>query len=196
MKNENSCIAGIILAAGGSSRLGRPKQLIEWHGSTLIQQTIEKVEKSGIEPIIVVLGSNQEIIKNRITNYKIQILYNETWKCGKGSSISTGFRSLPISVNAAIVFVADQPYLEENLINKMVDIYEQGEFKIIAPYVGEIQTNPVLFDRSLFGELLELRDEMGGKEIIKNHPVFHLMWNDPRLLIDIDDEKDVELLIN
>ena len=189
-------VAGIIIAAGESKRLGRIKQLLPWRGKSLIEYIIQTARDCKIEPIHVILGSNYDQIAPLINCSGVNIINNQRWKEGKGTSISLGIKSLPEEVKATFVFVVDQPFLNEKLINTLLNVYEMKKAGITAPYVREIQSNPVLFDRSVFQELMKLKGEEGGRNVFINYQLEKVAWEDEKILWDIDTLTDYENLIN
>lgn len=195
-KTSINNVAGIIIAAGESKRLGRIKQLLPWRGKSLIEFIIQTARDCKIEPIHVILGANYDQIAPLIDCPRMNIINNQRWKEGKGTSISLGIKSLPEEVKAAFVFVVDQPFLNEKLINALLNVYEIKKADITAPYVKEIQSNPVLFDRSVFPELMKLKGEEGGRNVFINYQLEKLDWEDEKILWDIDTLTDYENLIN
>ena len=179
-KKSISNIAGIIIAAGESMRLGRAKQLLTWHGKSLIEFIIQIVTDCRLDPIHVVLGSNYNQIVPYINYPKVKIINNEKWKEGKGTSISLGVRSLPEKVKATFIFVVDQPFLDQRLINALLDVYEKKNADIVAPYVRGIQSNPVLFNKKVFSELMKLKGKEGGRDIFNNFRLERLSWKDEK----------------
>ncbi|HEY60766.1 MAG TPA: nucleotidyltransferase family protein [Anaerolineae bacterium] len=188
-------VAAIILAAGDSNRLGFPKQLLKWHGKTLIEFIIDKAIRTKLNPIHVVLGANYNQIVRTILRYPIRIIRNKRWQSGKASSIREGISSLPDETQAVVLFVVDQPYLNDSLINALLQIRLKTSAKIITPCVKEIQCNPVLFKRDTFEQLLMLRGDDGGKTIFKHFQVKWVNWKDNEVLVDIDAKEDLEVLI-
>ena len=191
---KTKIIAGVLIAAGESKRLGVPKQLIKWKGKTLIEFIIDIVQKANIQPIYVVLGANYENIKKKLKKLKIEIIHNESWQEGKGSSIRKGIRSLPSWADAAIIFVVDQPYLTVNLVKEIIRQYQVYHYQIIAPIVNGIQTNPVLLDRSVFEDLKILEGEAGARTIFSKYNYYQINWQEKNILYDIDHQSDMKYL--
>ena len=195
-KPSRNNVAGIIIAAGESKRLGRIKQLLPWSGKTLIEFVIQTTLKCKLEPINVILGSNCDQIAPFLVDSKVNIIYNQLWKEGKGTSISLGINSLPENIDAAIIFVVDQPFLNMQLINTLIKVFELKKADIVAPYFQGIQTNPVLFNRLVFPELIKLTGEEGGRTLFNKFHLEKLVWDDEKILLDIDTFKDYEKIIN
>ncbi len=195
-KPISSKIAAIIIAAGESRRFkGIIKQLIPWKKKPLIINVIQLAIENGLTPIYVILGANSEKIIPIINELPIKIIQNPDWKKGKGTSISLGIRSLPKKTRAAMIFVVDQPFLSIKLIQTIVDSFDNDDaVDIIAPYVGEIQANPVFFKKETFSDLRELNNEKGGKDIFAKFHVRKIQWPDEKILKDIDTIEDYSCL--
>ena len=191
-KLNSSKIAAIIIAAGESSRLkGIIKQLIPWKKKPLILNVIHLAMENGLTPIYVILGANSEKIIPVINKLPIKIIQNPDWKEGKGTSISLGIRSLPKKTRATMIFVVDQPFLSSELIQMIKGSFNNDDaVDIIAPYVGEIQANPVLFSQSTFTDLCNLKNEKGGKDLFARFRVKKIQWTDKKILTDIDTIND------
>ena len=189
-------IAAIILAAGESRRLkGIVKQLIPWNKQPLIFHAINIIIESGLSLIHVILGANYSQINQAINQFPVTTIQNINWREGKATSIALGIKSLPEHVQAAMVFVVDQPFLSKEIIRIIMDSFLHGDnADIIAPYVGEIQANPVLFTRKTFPDLLKLKNEEGGKDIFSQFLVKKIRWPDKNLLTDIDTIEDYNTL--
>lgn len=197
-KDTATGIAAIIIAAGESRRLkGKVKQLLPWNNQPLISYIIDIVHSSGLSPIIIVLGANYSQIIPVIRSKPVKLIINPKWEEGKGSSISIGVNALPKEINAVMLFVIDQPFLSKELIGAIMREYARKEkVEIIAPYIGEIQSNPVLFTKKVFPSLLGLEKEEGGKKIISEFSVKKLQWKDEKILRDIDTLEDYKAVLS
>lgn len=188
-KKENR-IAGLIIAAGESSRLNSPKQLLKWRGNYLINHIVNIAAKSAIHEIVVVLGSRFEKIKSIIHDKNVTILENKDWQYGMSSSIKAGISSLSNEITGAFIILVDQPFITTNLFNTMTMRFNQTSANIIAPIVGRQQANPVLFRKQFFPKLLEISGDRGAKALLKENSVEWVEWQDSKLLLDIDSEDD------
>jgi len=195
LKNRKIKIAALVLAAGESNRLGIPKQLIKWKDQTLIEYIINLIKGTSLSPILVVLGAHREKILNVIRNTGISIIINNKWQEGKASSIRIGINTLTKDVDAVIIFVIDQPYLNKEIIDSIIDIYMQKKSLIIAPQINGIFINPVLFDRVIFEELKLLKNNEGGSTLFNKFLVEVLPLLDERILIDVDRLEDLTKLM-
>ncbi len=187
---SNKTVAGVILAAGGSERIGVPKQLLIWNKRSLIVGVIEKALSADMSPLYVVLGANSETIKSHIQQYPISILINFDWEKGLSTSVSKAICSLPKNVEGVLFLLADQPFVSPELIIKIIQQFQMTEKSIVAPMVNNKRGNPVLFGRELFGELLEIKGDSGGRALLDKYPVKWVKWDDPLILLDIDSYKD------
>lgn len=161
--------AAIILAAGASSRLGHPKQLLMHRGKTLLQHTIDEALAAGSHPVIVVLGAAFEIIAATIKNAQVLIIENKDWKSGIGTSIRAGIHqlnSIEPGVNAAWLLLCDQPYVTSRLLLDMQTLANCTAKKIVACAYSDTLGVPLLVDRSYFDKLLALPDDMGAKVLL------------------------------
>jgi molybdenum cofactor cytidylyltransferase len=182
--------AGIVLAAGGSSRFGKPKQLLLWNELPIIRHVIDKAMQAGLDVIVVVVGSFGEEIVNCISDLAVRIANNTEWMTGVSSSIRTGMEALPADFGAVIFFQADQPQVSRELIHLLVEKHHETLCPITAPQINGQPGNPVLFDKSIFPELMTLVGDTGGKALFSRFPVHWVDWPDPSQTLDIDTPQD------
>lgn len=159
-------IAAVVLAAGASARLGKPKQLVQITGSTLVHRTIEIALNSGCSPVIVVLGANAKAVREKICHLKIQCITNEKWMNGMGTSIACGVKAASVSTPAGCVILqCDQIKLNIEVLSLLIDRFKKGDVHAVASaYDGTIGP-PTIFSKLLFKDLLNLKDDNGGKRI-------------------------------
>jgi molybdenum cofactor cytidylyltransferase len=182
--------AGIILAAGGSSRFGEPKQLLKWKGKPLIRQVALTALKAGLSPVIVVVGSSSAEVGATIIDLPLRIVNNSDWKAGMSTSIRAGIAALPDEVGGAVFMQADQPQIPSQLIKSLVESHAVTLNPILAPQIDGQRGNPVLFDSCTFPVLLSLEGDIGGRALFSRFPVQWVPWLDPNLLLDIDSTED------
>lgn len=193
--SSESIISGILLASGSSRRLGSPKQLLKWQGEYLINHVINEILKSQIDQLFVILSDHYKEI-SQVIDKRSEIVYNTNWMVGKSSSIKTGISHLGQNVQGAMFFVVDQPYINLEIINRLILEFNNLPNHIIVTRIKGRISNPVLFGRNYFDELQQLSGEKGGKTIIeKSKNVKWVDWDDEKLMLDIDTEKDYENLI-
>ncbi len=195
-------IAGIILAAGESTRFGKPKQLLDWKGQPFIRAVAQTAIQAGLSPVIVVTGANAELVEAAIHDLDVTIVRNEDWKSGQGSSIREGIHALthaPLpmgeGVGGAIFLLADQPQVNTNIIHALREKHAEGLYPIVAPMVLDRRGNPVLFDRITFPDLMSIEGDTGGRAIFHKHRVEYIPWHDDSLLLDVDTPEQYQRLI-
>ncbi len=186
-------IGALILAAGGSARLGRPKQLACVGGKSLIRRTVEAATCAACSPIVVVLGGYAQATRTALQGEPVALIENEVWRSGIGTSIRAGVRRLKAdpALEAIVILVCDQPRLEAGVIRGLREVYRAGRHPIVASVYEQTVGVPALFDRSYFEELLGLQDDQGAKALMKanKHLVGHCEF--PGGQIDIDTPEDL-----
>ena len=199
VKEYNQNIGIVILAAGASTRMGTPKQLLRYQERSLLRHTIEVAIASVCRPIVVVLGANAQLIKPDISQLSIQIVENLQWTKGMSSSIQVGIQELKtfyLEVEAVIVPLCDQPFISTEIINRLALAYHSTNQPIIACEYAETLGVPALFSDRLFSELMTLKNGEGAKQVIQKHSqeVFSISF--PAGATDIDTPKEyAELLV-
>ncbi len=163
----------IILAAGASSRMGQPKQLLNIHGTSLLQKAINAFVDARIEPITCVLGYNHNHLREAVKDETVDVVVNVDWQRGMGSSIKTGLRHLlqqRPNLDSVIIAVCDQPHLSGELIESLLQSYRETGKPISASFYAGMPGVPALFDRSFFEKLLSIADSVGAKKLIVENP--------------------------
>jgi molybdenum cofactor cytidylyltransferase len=191
-------VAAIVLAAGGGTRMpGRIKQLLAWRGKTLIENALGLVATSRAAETVVVLGANAAEIRVALKGAPTRVLLNRDWATGHASSIRVGLNALGREIDAAIFVNADQPFLDAEVIDRIIQRYYETGAPIIAPLYAGKRGSPVLFDRVHFDELMRLQGEQGGRELLpKYHAQIQLVeFADARLALDVDTPDEYEQLI-
>jgi len=193
-------IAGIILAAGESSRFGKPKQLLDWKGQPFVRAVAKTALEAGLSSVVVVSGANAEQVEFAVKDLNVTIINNEDWKSGQGGSIKVGINTLTLSpypkMGGAIFLLADQPQVTTSIIRALIEKHAEGLYPIVAPMVMDQRANPVLFDRATFPDLMRLEGDVGGRAIFHKHRVEYLPWHDDRLLLDVDTPEMYQRLIS
>jgi molybdenum cofactor cytidylyltransferase len=187
----------VILAAGGSSRFGQPKQLLPFRDKTLLRTIIDAACEAGCSPVVVVIGSNDEKIHPELTHAKVMEVRNANWQRGIGSSIRSGVQALidhAPDVEAILLLVCDQPAVNARVMEGLIATHETTKKEIVASSYADTVGVPALFDRSLFERLLSLGDEAGAKSIILQNPERVAQFAFPEGAIDIDTWEDWEKL--
>lgn len=189
-------VVAIILAAGGSQRLGRPKQLLTWEGLSLIRHVALTAISSDLEAVLVVLGSSSEKVAAEVADLPIKVVLNLEWESGQSSSTRVGLSAIPDNTGAVIFMLADQPRVSRRLIRTLVERHATTLAPIIAPLVDGKRGNPVLFDCSTFRDFKTVSGDEGGRGLFSKYPINWIDWHDPSILLDIDTDDDYQLLIS
>jgi molybdenum cofactor cytidylyltransferase len=191
-------IAIIVLAAGGSRRLGRPKQLLVFKDKSLLQHILDTAKNVPAHPVIAVLGANSHLISNEIAGDKsVHSIINDNWMEGISSSIRSGLNALlqiaPLC-DGVILIVCDQPFLTASLLNNLIAVQNETGKLIVASSYENTAGTPVFFHKTLFPDLLALQGDAGAKKVIMQHPGSVATVPFPRGHIDIDTTADYEAL--
>lgn len=171
-KSYAKSIGAILLAAGESSRLGTPKQLLLYKGQTLLQHILKTVIDSNADPVVVVLGAHANIIEKKIDSNAANVIVNDAWREGMASSIQVGIKMLlrvNPSAEGAVLLVCDQPYVTSSLLNELIEAHQNTGNPIITCSYADTFGPPTLFHKSLFPELLQLKGDVGARSILQHH---------------------------
>jgi len=188
-------VAGIILAAGESSRMGRSKQLLEWRGEPFIHHITRTALRAGLSPVIVVTGYADREVRTALEGLPIVLTHNPDWNAGQSHSVIAGLSALPKGAGAAVFLLADQPHVPVGLIRGLVEQHTQSLAPVIAPLVDGRRSNPVLFDRVTFPDLFDITGDVGGRALFSRYPVSWLPWFDARVALDVDTAGDYASLL-
>jgi molybdenum cofactor cytidylyltransferase len=192
-------ICAVILAAGQSSRLGQPKQLIAFRGQTLIARAVHSALNSHADQVVVVTGADSNAIEEEISDLSVTTVYNAGWQTGKASSIHTGINAtieLDNNVEAILFMTCDQPRVTTDLLNQIVDRYRSGDNNPVAcQYAGTIGI-PALIPRRLFPKLMILQGDSGAREVLLAHAEEVRTIPFENCVLDIDTEEDLQKLFS
>jgi len=188
-------VAAIVLAAGGSRRLGRPKLLLPYRGLPLLRRAVKAATDAGCSSVIVVLGADREHYLPLLRGTAARAIYNPDYNQGMSSSIRAGIRALPASVEGAVILLADQPRIDAAIVARLIATYQTSGKRIIACRYGPVLGAPTLFDRGLFIELLLLEGDQGARQVIETHPgEVAAVEITPQAAIDVDRPEDLRRL--
>lgn len=189
----------IILAAGNSSRLGRPKQLLPYRGKTLLLYVVAEALEASLQPVVVVTGAYQAEIQDALTGLEVNIVHNPRWETGMASGIAAGLGealSIEPHLSGLIVAVCDQPYISAELFRSLMEKQAGSGKGLIASVYSETLGTPVLFDGRYFTELAVLSGDAGAKQLLRRYPDDVAAVPFPNGSIDIDTEEDFQTLIS
>jgi molybdenum cofactor cytidylyltransferase len=187
----------IILAAGSSTRLGQPKQLLPWQGTTLLQHAVNIAMQVVPQPVVV-LGANASQLQQKLPASQVQVVHNNHWQQGIASSIHSGLsavinRSSP--PDAVIFMVCDQPFVTANLLQQLMDEHGRSGKPIVASAYANTLGIPALFSNHLFTQLLDLQGDTGAKKLIQQQAAETASIDFPQGDVDIDTIEEYRKLV-
>jgi molybdenum cofactor cytidylyltransferase len=191
--DRRDSVAGVVLAAGTSSRMGRNKLLLEVAGKSLLRRTVTTAVDAGLDPVLVVLGHESERARPELEGLSCEVVLNPGFQEGIHSSVRTGIAAVPAGCAAAVVLLADMPLVDAEMVRSLIRRYRDGRpLLVVSDYEG-VDAPPILYDRSLFAELRVLEGEGCGKRVVKRHSAeaVRIRWP-ARALTDLDRPEDVE----
>lgn len=188
--NEQPNIAIVILAAGESSRMGeRIKQILPWKESNLLGTALDQAKTSIANATYMILGAYEEIIMAEVNLDAVSIIQNANWQNGLGTSIASAmeyFVSKPVTHDAVLIMLADQPLIDTNYLNKMIGNWRGNPSKIITTQYKDHSGVPAIFGKEYFQELQKLNKDFGAKDIITSNKDSILALHPEGKEIDID----------
>ena len=187
-------VTAIILGAGESSRMGRPKLLLPFGDSTMIGTVINHVLASSVEKTIVVLGSNFDSHQEVIKDYPVEIVKNEQYREGMFSSVKCGLETVPDGTDAVMVLLGDQPMIQAEEMDQLIDYYRDSEKEIAIATHGNKRGHPILFGNKFVSELTGYPNEASLRDLLQKHPseILEIKTGSDRILRDIDTENDYQ----
>lgn len=195
--NENLKIGGILLAAGGSTRLGRPKQLLQYEGKTLLRRAAEAITESICDPVIAVLGAEKEDAGAEIADLPVRICFNQEWPLGMSSSIKLGVKELLLiepTIDALVITLCDQPFVNAQTIDRLVARFTETRKPMVAAEYDNIAGVPALFAREMFDALSSLEGDKGARDLIRDPGASIETIEIEEAALDIDTHDDIGYL--
>ena len=183
----------VILAAGNSSRLGRPKQLLAWQDNLLVQRITAESFKAALQPVVVVTGANAAAVSEALTAYDVISTFNQNWRQGMGSSIAIGIAHLLLldaELENVIIAVCDQPFVTADLFSELYRRKAETGRNIVACSYEDTVGTPVLFGKKYFEKLRNFSGEEGAKKLLKLFASDVAEVSFPEGAIDIDTDQD------
>lgn len=191
-----SSVAGIIVAAGSSSRLGQPKQLIPIGGEPMLQRAIRFVHEAGAEPVFVVLGAHREIIEARVNFGPAEVVVNNEWTEGLASSIRAGVRAADQASSeesGLLLMICDQPRVSADHLRRMIQVFQaQPPGTAVASVYAGTRGIPAIFPRLAIDHLCALRGDQGARSLLARPPWMVVEVPLEGGEIDIDRPEDLE----
>jgi molybdenum cofactor cytidylyltransferase len=188
-------IAALILAAGRSERMGTPKLLLNLAGRSMVRHVVEHARASRCEEVIVVLGEAADLVAPEARGPGVRFVLNERYREGMGTSLATGIAALPPECEAAVVLLADQPYVDSSAIDALIEAFDRTGKPLIVSRYGTVSGAPTLIGRACFAEARQLRGDVGGRLLIQRHPDLVEAVPLPRsAAVDVDTPEDLARL--
>ena len=190
-------IVAAILAAGLSRRLGRPKQLLDWHGMPLVRHSTNTMIAAGVDRVGVIIGHHAAHVRLALAGLPVDLTMNPDFAEGQGSSVACAARwAIEQQADALVIGLCDQPLLQPAHVQAIVTAWSETQPMVLVPRVQQQPTNPVVWSHALLAELSTLTGEQGGRSLFQRGvaaPTWHDMQT-PELLEDIDSEEDYQRL--
>ncbi len=182
-------VGTILLAAGASTRMGTVKQLLPWKNSMLLEHAIAQLQQSKIDSLVVVLGANEKLIREKIGFDDVDLVVNSNWEKGMATSIEAGLRFLLTKnpeIQSALIALSDQPLLDFNYYNKLINNNIESKNKIVCSAYADQFGVPAIFDRDYFDDLLNLEGSIGARALLRGGSVKVVAENAGELAVDLD----------
>jgi CTP:molybdopterin cytidylyltransferase MocA len=181
-------LAGLLLAAGASRRLGRPKQLLVHGGRTLVERAADAALAVCDAGVVAVLGANRTEIEAALAGRALAIAANPRWEEGIGSSIAAGVARLPSGCDGVLVVLGDQAHVDEASLQKLVQRWRAERDRVVAAAYGGDAGAPAILPRRCFAALAALAGDVGARALIEREGAAALRVAMPEAGFDVDDE--------
>ena len=186
-------VAGVVLAAGSSTRMGRNKLFFELDGETLLRRVVRRAIDAGLDPVVVVLGHEAERARAELAELACTPVDNPDHALGINRSLRTGISQVPERARAAVVMLADMPFVTSRMVASLVTRYRESTAPLVISAYGDVNAPPMLYDRALFSELRQMTGEGCGRQVVRRHrhEAVAVSWP-AAALQDIDVPEDYE----
>jgi molybdenum cofactor cytidylyltransferase len=190
-------IVGVILAAGSSSRLGRPKQLLPLGDRPVLDHTVANAAASSLDGLIVVLGHEAAAIEAQVDLGPARVVRNDAYREGQSTSLRAGLAALPTDTAAALFILGDQPLIGPAILDALITAYRRTAASIVMPTYDGQRGNPVLIARALFPDLARITGDQGARGVIRAHAteVLDVPIPGPPPTDDLDTQEDYDRLL-
>lgn len=194
--NERVIIGGILLAAGGSSRMGTPKQFVKFEGETLLRRAASAIA-SVCEPVIAVIGADREKAEKVIADIRVEPRFNREWKTGISSSIKLGLTellSIEPNIDAVLITLCDQPFVDARNITRLIERFRETRTQMVAAKYDHVVGVPAIFSKEMFEQLLALTGDTGARDLLRDPNASVDSIEIKKAAIDVDTSDDVDRL--
>lgn len=185
-------VAGIVLAAGSSTRMGRNKLLLDVDGETLVRRSVRLAGEAGLDPVILVTGRFREAVEREVKDLDCAPTFNPDHETGIQTSVACGVAAVPAGCGAAVVMLPDMPFVTARMVRTLVERSAATDAPLVVSRYGEVNAPPILYGRGLFGEISRMRAGC-GREVVRRHHerAAHVDWPADRLR-DLDRPDEYE----
>jgi molybdenum cofactor cytidylyltransferase len=181
-----SALAGIVLAAGTSSRFGEAnKLLVDWHGQSMVRTVVENALATELDPLIVVTGHEAETVQAALTGLDVQFVHNADFASGQAGSLKAGIAAVPDVCDGAMILLGDMPKVSPGDINQLLDAFAGPSVIVVPQYRGK-RGNPVIIGRGHFEQLRSISGDKGARDLLHGHHVTVLDMACDAVLKDFD----------
>lgn len=193
MRHFGISVAAIVLAAGKSERMGRPKALLPYHGRTFLENILLAISGSSIHHTVVVLGHDRELIESRVV--LPHVVFNPYYERGMITSLQAGIRALPEDTRGAVLFLVDHPLVEPETIDALIAHLVPN--RIVLPTFQGRRGHPALFASEILEEILVLPESEGANIVVRKDParITEVPVSAPGILLDIDTPEQFQKLL-
>jgi molybdenum cofactor cytidylyltransferase len=190
-------LAAVILAAGGSSRMGRPKQLLRFRGSSLLRRAVEAAEAVPVEQVIVVLGHAADQLLPELQGTSATAVLNDQWAEGVSTSLRGGLAAVSTDARGVFVYPADMPLITPDVLRELMRRQQTSGRPAAMTEAAGVRGVPVFITRSLFPSLMIQEGDVGGAQYLRGHPeaVEAVHFSDPDIVRDVDRPEDYDRLL-
>ena len=187
-------VALLLLAAGASTRMGQPKQLLPYHGRTLLRHAAETAVATGCAPIVLVTGALHDELLGEVNDLPVQTVHNPEWQSGMASSIRTGLMAVA-GASAVLIMLTDQPMVTPELLRQLLARQQQTQAPIVAAAYGDTLGVPAVFDKTMIPQLLQLQGQQGANRLISSLGSAVGRVPFPAGLLDVDTPEEYAALL-
>jgi len=190
--DRSRAVAGVLLAAGTSTRMGKNKLLFELDGESVVRRAARASLAGGLDPVLAVVGHESDRVCAELLDLPVQIVANPDFEIGIQTSLAAGIAAVPESATAAVAVLADMPLVTGAMIAVLISRYREAAARLVISEYGDVSAPPTLYDRSLFAELVAA-DQGCGKKVVRRHRSEAIVVSWPaNLLADLDVPEDFE----
>lgn len=190
---DRPSVAGVVLAAGSSKRMGRNKLLLDLGGETVVRRAVRAAIDSGLHPVVVVLGHEAELVRAELEGLACRSVLNPRHAEGASTSLRTGVAEVPDEAEALVVLLADMPFVTAAMLRSMVEQYAANRAPVLVSRYGDVEAPPTLFDRLVFSELAAIDGDRCARQVARRHEAEGVVVTWPReALQDLDVAADYD----